>query len=185
MKTTKTFAALTILVILTFGLASCSDATNSGNSSALANKSNAATVVNSSQTAVVNNSTATANAIASPTANIAANKSSANAAANKNSNAATSTGKFVGETISGELQVGKAESVILYVGMESGDYAAYCFPNDSDTGRQILAACKDKGQCQVQAVVGEGVCKVPGLEATLSASGRLTKVESVKAVGKK
>lgn len=182
MKTTKTFAALASLVTLALALASCSNAT-SGNSSAVAvNKSNAATVVNSSQTAV-NNPTAAANTIASPTAN-AANKTSANAAANKNSNAAPAE-KFAAETVQGELQIGRTESLILYVGMDSGDYAAYCFPNDSDTGRAILAACKDKQQCRVRAVVGEGTCQVSGLEATLSASGRLTKVESVKALGKK
>ncbi len=180
MKTTKIL--LSFLGVATLALASCNNAANSNLSANAANKSNTATVVNSSQTTI--NNTA-ANTAASPATNAAANKTVANANANKTANAATSTGKFAAETISGELEVGKTESVILYVGMESGDYAAYCFPNDSDTGRRILAACKDKQQCQVQAVVGEGACKVPGLEATLSASGRLTKVESVKAIGKK
>ena len=42
-----------------------------------------------------------------------------------------------GEAISGELQTGATESLILYVGAESGDYAAYCFPNDSEAGARF------------------------------------------------
>jgi hypothetical protein len=83
------------------------------------------------------------------------------------------------------LQVGKTESLILYVGRETGDYAAYCFTNDSEAGRAVLAGCKDKEQCEVTGTTGEGVCKVPGLEADLSASGKITKVESVKTLGRK
>lgn len=89
------------------------------------------------------------------------------------------------QTIQGELQVGKTESVILYVGMESGDYAAYCFTNNSAAGRSILAACKNGTQCEVQGTVGESVCKVPGLEADLSASGKIVKVQTVKSLGRK
>src|SRR5215213_8417591 len=85
------------------------------------------------------------------------------------------------ETIRGELQVGKSGSVILYFGEESGDYAAYCFANDSEAGRAILAACKDREQCEFSGEVdAEGGCKVPGLEADLSASGKVLKVVSVK-----
>jgi hypothetical protein len=87
--------------------------------------------------------------------------------------------------IQGELQVGKSESVILYVGMETGDYAAYCFANDSEAGRAILGACKDKEQCKVTATVDDYKCKVPGLEADLSASGKIAKVASVKSLGRK
>ncbi|MBV9958162.1 MAG: DUF3828 domain-containing protein [Acidobacteria bacterium] len=87
--------------------------------------------------------------------------------------------------IEGELQVGKAESVILYVGMESGDYAAYCFTNASKAGRAILAACKNGEQCRVSGTVDEGRCRVPGLEADLSASGRISKVSTVKSLGRK
>jgi hypothetical protein len=90
------------------------------------------------------------------------------------------------QTVSGELQVGKTESVILYFGEESGDYAGYCFANDSDAGRAILAACKNGEQCEVAGTVdSESACKVPGLEANLSASGKITKVESVKSLGRK
>lgn len=88
--------------------------------------------------------------------------------------------------IQGELQTGKTESVILYVGEESGDYAAYCFTNKSEAGQAILAACKNGDQCEVVAEVdGEGACKVPGLEATLSASGKILKVKSAKSLGRK
>ena len=88
--------------------------------------------------------------------------------------------------VDGELQVGKTESVILYVGMESGDYAAYCFANASDAGKAILAACKDREQCKVAGTVDhEAACKVPGLEADLSDSGRITSVTSAKSLGKK
>lgn len=84
----------------------------------------------------------------------------------------------------GELQVGKAESVILYVGAESGDYAAYCFTNDSEAGRAILAECRNEAQCKVKATVEQSNCKVPGLEATLSYSARIAKVLSVKSLGR-
>ena len=90
------------------------------------------------------------------------------------------------ENIPGELQAGKTESVILYVGMETGDYAGYCFTNDSDAGRAIMAACKDGEQCAVKGTVDhESACKVPGLEASLSDSGKITKVESAKSLGRK
>ncbi len=90
------------------------------------------------------------------------------------------------QNASGELEVGKTKSVILYVGMETGDYAAYCFMNDSDAGRAILAKCKDKEQCEVTATLGDGEgCEVPGLEATLSASFTIAKVISVKSLGLK
>lgn len=90
------------------------------------------------------------------------------------------------ENIRGELQAGKTESVILYVGQESGDYAAYCFANDSEAGRAIMAACKNGEQCEFSGSVDySGGCKVPGLEADLSASAKILKAESVKAVGGK
>jgi protein involved in sex pheromone biosynthesis len=159
-----------ITTVSTLGIASialifsaCSNAgnTTANNSTAnTANKSNTAVVINSNQTAV--NSTA-------PVSNTAP----------------TPAGESEAEIIQGELQVGKTESVILYVGMESGDYAGYCFANDSEAGRAILAACKDREQCKVTGTVDEGACKVPGLEATLSASGKISKVESVKTLGRK
>ena len=88
--------------------------------------------------------------------------------------------------ISGTLQVGKAESVILYFGEESGDYAAYCFMNNSEAGKKILAACKNGEKCEfVGEIDGESPCKVPGLEADLSSSGKIISVESVKSLAVK
>jgi hypothetical protein len=126
-----------------------------------ANKSNTAAANNSNQT-TVNNSAPVSNTTPAP-----ADQSEAS-------------------DIEGELQVGKTESVILYVGGESGDYAGYCFTNDSEAGRSILAACKDREQCAVTGTVDyQGGCKVPGLEATLSQSGRIMKVKSAKSLGRK
>jgi hypothetical protein len=101
------------------------------------------------------------------------------------SSAPTPAGDAEASDIQGKLQVGKTESVILYVGMETGDYAAYCFANDSEAGRAILAACKDGEQCEVRGTVDDYKCKVPGLEADLSSSGRISKVASVKSSGRK
>jgi len=84
------------------------------------------------------------------------------------------------ESYTGELQVGKTDSVILYVGMETGDYAAFCFKNKSRVGRAILAACKNREQCQFTGEVTAAECKVPGLEADLSASSKIVSIRSVK-----
>ena len=109
-----------------------------------------------------------------------------NNAAPVSNTAPAPAGESEASQIEGELQVGKTESVILYVGMESGDYAGYCFTNDSEAGRAILAACKDRDQCAVTGTIDyEGGCKVPGLEATLSESGKISKVVSVKSLGRK
>lgn len=85
------------------------------------------------------------------------------------------------DSIYGELQKGETDSVLLYVGAETGDYAAYCFKNDSEAGRAILAACKNGEQCEVVGETDyENSCKVPNLEADLSSSGKITKVTSAK-----
>jgi hypothetical protein len=87
----------------------------------------------------------------------------------------------------GELNVGKTTSAIVYVGMESGDYAAYCFDNNSEVGRKIMAVCKKGEQCEVTGEIDyEAKCNVEGLEATLSSSGKILKVVTVKKlIGKK
>lgn len=86
-------------------------------------------------------------------------------------------------TYQGSLQVGKTDSVILYLGEESGDYAAFCFKTDSEVGRAILAKCKEGEQCEFTGTVdGEAGCQVKGLEADLSFSGQITSVESVRLV---
>lgn len=89
-------------------------------------------------------------------------------------------------TYQGSLEVGKTSSTILYLGEESGDYAAFCFANNSAAGRKILAVCKNGGQCEFTGKVDfESSCKVKNLEASLSASGKITSVTSVRAVKSK
>ena len=90
------------------------------------------------------------------------------------------------ETWKGKLQTGKTDSSIVYVGAESGDYAAFCFSNDSEAGRKILAACKNGEQCEFTGKVDyQSKCTVPGLEADLSAQGKVTSVTKVKSFAKK
>lgn len=127
-----------------------------------------------------NNSSSSANTASQP--NPPAVTSSTQPPVNKTATSTPSPiGKSDGDRIQGELQVGKIESVILYFGKESGDYAGYCFTNDSEGGRAILAACKDREQCDVVGKIDyDSGCKVPGLEADLSSSGKIVKVESVK-----
>ena len=143
-------------------LSACGNAANTTVNSSTTNtnvKSNTAVLANSNQPAVNNRA---------PASNTASNTAA----------------KSEGDKIEGELQVGKTASVILYVGKETGDYAGYCFTNESEAGRAILAACKDRAQCEVTGKVDyEAGCKVPGLEADLSSSGKILKVESAKQLG--
>ncbi len=162
MKLTKILLSTVSVVSLAFTFAACST-TVSNNATNNANKANTA-VVTSNQT-TVNNTAPVSTAARTPTVNKTMPTPASDSDAQK---------------ITGELQQGKTQSLILYVGMESGDYAAYCFPNDSEAGRAILAACKDKEQCEVKGEVAPGKCSVPGLEADLSDSGTIVKVESVK-----
>jgi hypothetical protein len=170
MRVMKITTASTLgIASLALLLSACGNAGNTNSTTTnTTTKSNTAVVANANQTAV-NNANQTATNNAAPGANTAP----------------TPAGESEAQTIEGELQVGKTESVILYVGMDTGDYAGYCFTNDSEAGRAILAACKDREQCQVTGKVDDGNCKVPGLEATLSASGKISKVESVKSLGRK
>lgn len=88
-------------------------------------------------------------------------------------------------TYEGKLEIGKTDSTILYVGEETGDYAAFCFTNNSKVGRAILAACKNGEQCEFTGQVNfESPCKVKKLEASLSASGKITSIKSVKSLAK-
>lgn len=165
MKTTKTtiFSSFGIasLVLVLSACGNASNTTSNTSTTNTTNKSNTAVVANSNQTAASNT-------------------------ANASNTAPTPASQSEASDVEGELQVGKTESVILYVGEETGDYAGYCFTNDSEAGRAILAACKDKEQCAVKGTVDhEAGCKVPGLEATLSDSGKITKVESAKSLGRK
>jgi hypothetical protein len=157
-----TFSTLSI-VSLALLFSGCGNAANTTANNTTANASS------QSNTAVVTNSNQTRTSNTPPVSNTAPSPAS----------------KAEGDKIQGELQVGKSESVILYVGKESGDYAGYCFTNDSEGGRAILAACKDREQCEVVGKVDyESACKVPGLEADLSSSGKIVKVESAKSAGR-
>lgn len=89
-------------------------------------------------------------------------------------------------TYKGGLEVGKTDSTILYVGEETGDYAAFCFANNSEVGRAVLKACKNGEQCEFTGQVDfESPCKVKNLEANLSASGKILSIESVKSMSVK
>ena len=162
MKLLKNTTFLTLcLVFLALLFSACSKAANTtvtNSTTNTANKANTAVVINTNQ----------------PAANTA--PPAANTASTPADDSETTD-------VEGELEVGKTESVILYVGAETGDYAAYCFTNDSEAGRAIMAVCKDGDQCEVKGTVVDGTCKVPGLEADLSASGKITKVASVKSRG--
>jgi hypothetical protein len=152
--------SITSLTLLALACGNAADKSANNSTANITNKSNTAAVVNSNQ-APANKTSPVANTSPTPASQSESSE------------------------IQGELQVGKTESVILYVGAESGDYAAYCFTNDSEAGRAILTACKNKEQCGVTGTVDDYRCKVPGLEADLSASGKIVKVASVKSLGRK
>ncbi len=165
MRTMKIKTVSTLGVAsLTLLLMACSNAANTtANNSTLnaVSKSNTTVVTNTNPTPA-SNTNAVTNTASTPAAQSEASE------------------------VEGELQVGKTESVILYVGEETGDYAGYCFTNDSEAGRAIMAACKDEERCAVKGTVDhEAGCEVPGLEATLSDKGKITKVESAKSLGRK
>jgi hypothetical protein len=90
-------------------------------------------------------------------------------------------------TFKGTLHAGKAESYMVYVGEQSGDLAAFCFANDSEAGRAILAACKDGETCEFTGKVDQGQeCKVDKeTQKVLSGSGRVLSVTSVKSLSPK
>jgi hypothetical protein len=97
----------------------------------------------------------------------------------------TSSGQSEVQQIQGELQVGRTQSLILYFGPESGDYASYCFANNSRAGRAILAACKNRQRCEAWATVSEYTCKIPNFETDVSFSGKIERVRSVKSLGRR
>ena len=97
-----------------------------------------------------------------------------------NASGADEASDTTAEPVSGTLQVGKEESVLLYVGEDSGDYAAWCFENDSEVGKRILEICEDGQEIEMTGTIDhDSGCTVPGLEANLSASGRILSVETV------
>ncbi len=91
-----------------------------------------------------------------------------------------STGESV--TFKGRLHSNEKESTILYYGEESGDLAGFCFDNDSDAGRRILAACKAGEICEFSGEVDYSATDCPFDEGRFSAEGRITKLTSARAV---
>jgi hypothetical protein len=89
-------------------------------------------------------------------------------------------------TYKGQLVMGKNESVIIYLGSESGDLAAFCFTNKSAVGRAILSKCKAGKQCAFTGrVAWDNKCTIrqfyPGADIQdLSASGKIISLKSVK-----
>lgn len=171
MKITKILLSTMSAAALAAAFSACSSTTTVNVNTAANNANKPDAVVNSNKTAAANNTAPVSTPAGSPSA--------------KPSNAPSPSGDSDGNKITGELQKGDTESLILYFGEESGDYAAYCFSNNSDAGRKILAACKDREQCEVTGETEAGSCKVPGLEADLSDSGRIVKASSAKPLGRR
>ena len=83
----------------------------------------------------------------------------------------------------GQLQVGKHESAIIYLGDETGDLAAFCFPNRSSVGRAILSKCKNREQCKFSGRVDwNGSCSITG---DFSARAKIVSLKSVRKVVRK
>jgi hypothetical protein len=85
-------------------------------------------------------------------------------------------------TFKGTLHTGKTESYLVYVGEQSGDFAAFCFANASAAGKSVLAKCTDGATCQFAGKVDQGkTCKVDAeTQKVLSGSGRILTAASVK-----
>ncbi len=83
----------------------------------------------------------------------------------------------------GQLQVGKRESTIVYLGKESGDLAAFCFTNKSSVGRAILSKCKDGEQCKFRGRIDWNIsCSIKG---HFSAQAKIVSLKSVRRLVRK
>ncbi|MEO7539129.1 MAG: hypothetical protein ABIV21_03835 [Pyrinomonadaceae bacterium] len=96
---------------------------------------------------------------------------------------AQSDSLIVKGTFKGTLHIGKTSSYLLYVGEESGDFAAFCFTNSSKAGRKLLASC-GRGVCEFKGTVDQGAtCKVDAAtQRVLSGSGRVLSVTSARVI---
>jgi hypothetical protein len=90
-------------------------------------------------------------------------------------------------TFKGTLHTGTTGSYLLYVGAESGDFAAFCFPNASAAGKAILAKCGDGSTCEFKGKVDQGAeCKVDReTQKVLSGSGKVLSVTSTRLISGK
>jgi hypothetical protein len=86
-------------------------------------------------------------------------------------------------TYQGKLIIGATESIIMYLGAESGDLAGFCFPNKSTVGRAILAKCKNGQQCKFTGKVDWN--KSCEYKANYSAQARIISVTSVRKIANK
>lgn len=82
-------------------------------------------------------------------------------------------------TWTGQIKVAQPDSMFNYVGAESGDFVPMRFRNDSEAGKQILAACANDDMCELTGVV-EWLDETPPPDA--SAIGQIVRVDSVKRV---
>lgn len=80
-------------------------------------------------------------------------------------------------TWSGQIKTGPSESVLNYVGAESGDWVPMRFQNDSEAGKKLLAVCGNDDLCEFTGAV-EFLDEAPPPDA--SAVGRIVRVDRVK-----
>ncbi len=86
-------------------------------------------------------------------------------------------------TYEGQLEVGKRESTIVYLGEETGDLAAFCFTNKSSIGRAILSKCKNRGRCKFSGRVDwSKSCSISG---SFSARAKIVSLKSVRKLVRK
>ncbi len=86
-------------------------------------------------------------------------------------------------TYEGQLQFGKRESTIVYLGEETGDLAAFCFTNKSSIGRTILSKCKNKELCKFSGRVNwNSSCSISG---GFSARAKIVSLKSVRKLVRK
>src|SRR5215203_4786850 len=83
-------------------------------------------------------------------------------------------------TYQGKLIIGESESIIMYLGAESGDLAGFCFPNKSTVGRTILAKCKNGQQCKFTGKVNWSTSY--NYKENFSAQARIVSVTSVRRI---
>lgn len=87
------------------------------------------------------------------------------------------------ETVSykGKLKSDGKQSTILYLGEESGDLAGFCFMNDSEVGKKILAECNVGELCEFNGEV-DWSKSCPFGDGMFSAEAEIISIKSVKKI---
>jgi len=86
-------------------------------------------------------------------------------------------------TYEGQLQIGKRQSTIVYLGEETGDLVGFCFMNKSSIGRTILSKCKNKQQCKFRGRVDwSNSCSISG---GFSSRAKIVSLKSVRKLARK